>query len=92
MPLRMFRYPSLEELGDYTEQFLTMCGFYLTAQILFGDTRWFRLLEQQCMHEATEIDLVIEVQQFIELFWMAMHGFNFELSRELTRHSWAWIR
>lgn len=92
MPLRMHRYPHLEDLGEYVGPFMTMCGFYITAQILFGDKEWFRLMESQCIREATELDLVIDVQQFIELFWMAMHGFSFELSRELTRHSWAWIR
>ena len=87
----MHLYPTLEELGDYARSFLAMCGFYITTQILFGDRPWFLLLESQCMREATGVDLVVDVQQFIELFWMAMHRYNFELSRELSRYSWAWL-
>ena len=87
----MHRYPTLEELGEYTEPFLAMAGFYITAQILFGDRRWFLVMERQCMIEATDVDLIMDVQHFVELFWMAMHDWDFALCRELNRFSWGWL-
>lgn len=90
--MALHRYPTLEELGEYAEPFMSMCGFYLTAQILFGDRRWFAILESQCMLEATDMDRIVDVQQFIELFWMALHGLNWGLATELARHSWSWVR
>jgi hypothetical protein len=43
------------------------------------------------MLEATDMDRIVDVQQFVELFWMSLHGMNWELANELARHSWSWL-
>lgn len=83
----MHHYPTIEELGDYALPFMHMTSFYLTTQVMFGDSQWFRFMERQCIRESTDLDLIIDVRQFVELFWAVMHGWNFQLSRELTRAS-----
>lgn len=82
MPMILNRYPTEEELGRrYFAQWLSMAAFYVTMAHLFENEEWFEQLEGICYLGAMSADGIMDVQFFVEMFYVGVGSYDFELHR-----------
>lgn len=66
-------------LGEYYNAYKSMVMFYLVTKDVFGGCLWFMELHTACRREATGIDLVVDVLYFVELMYIMVLRYDFEL-------------
>lgn len=91
----MFRFPQPVEVGeDSWPFFMRFCVFFLIAQSVFGGRIWFESIVERCARRSMDIDRVVQVDWFVEEFFVAILMHDFELSvilREMTTEMLAMI-
>jgi len=88
MEMELQHWPSEEELGSYYPLFLGYCISWLVAYEFFEGEGWFEELEAVAWEGATEMDGVVDMCSFFEIFHFGMPYFNWEASRIITTRRW----
>lgn len=82
------RYPAVEDLGSQEYlRYLLMTAFYIVMVDMFGGEDWVRRLIAQAKAEATDIDGVLVMYDYIYMFWVSVEAFDPEIHsmvREIT--------
>jgi hypothetical protein len=86
--MQLQHWPTEEQLGDYYPLFLTYCVSWVVAHEFFNGEEWFEALSAFAWKGATELDGVVDMLFFFEMFHYGMPYVNWEASQIITNHRW----
>jgi hypothetical protein len=78
--MTLIREPTREELGGaYFNTWCRMAVLYVIVAEYFEEWDWFIEMEERCMRAAIAADGVIELRDFVELFWAELPNAQWEV-------------
>ena len=79
--MTLVHWPTPQELGDRYEDWLRLAWVYAIVAFECSHVEWFADLEAMAMRMATEVDGVLDMVEFVQLFYNALAYTDFELYR-----------
>lgn len=86
--MQLQHWPTEEQLGGYYPLFLGYCASWVVAHEFFSGEEWFEALSAFAWKGATELDGVVDMLFFFEMFHYGMPYVNWEASQIITNHRW----
>lgn len=79
--MTLVRWPAPQELGNRYEDWLRLAWVYAIVADQCSHLDWFEDLEAMVMRMATEVDGILDMTEFVQIFYNALAYADFELYR-----------
>ena len=77
--MMLIRQPYPDELGGYFNTWCRMAVLYVIVSEYFEEEWWFQDLEIAAMRGATDVDGILNLQDFVEMFWVGLPHVQWEV-------------
>ena len=82
--MNMIISPTRDDLREYFDTWMRMLYFYETVEGFFSRDDWFRQICHECIMASTDLDGRVWMQYYIEIFYVLVAQYDFQLFRVLV--------